>query len=109
MSIRVRETYGTSWRGTQPGTRHWRSTSVSYGLGTGLLGFGVWSLFILPFILLWWLLLAEVWVCAEMLLLAVTVIIAVIALARREIGFADLMVTPLRYHLFAIGLKGGRQ
>ncbi len=35
--MRIRETYGTSWRGSQPGTRHWRSESVSYGPVSGLL------------------------------------------------------------------------
>lgn len=108
MSIRVRETYGTSWRGTRPGTRHWRSTSVSYGLGTWFLGHGLWTLFALPFALLWWLLLAELWLCAEAVLLVVSGVLTGYALARRQVRFADVTVTGLRYHLFVIDPDGAQ-
>lgn len=105
MSIRVRETYGTSWRGTRPGTRHWRSTSVSFGLGSYLLGYGIWSLFVIPLIVMWWLLLAELWVCAEMLLLTVSLIVVAVLLAQRRIGLADLALIPVGWRLFAIGTR----
>lgn len=109
MSVRVRETYGTSWRDSRrPGTRHWRSTSVSFGLGTYLLGRGLWGLFILPFALLWWLLLAELWLSAEFLLLAVSGVLTGYALARRQVRFADVTVTGLRYHLFVIDPDGAQ-
>lgn len=108
MSVRVCETYGTSWPDQRhPGTRHWRSTSVSFG-GAWLLGFGFWGLFILPFAVLWWMLLAELWLCAEFLLLAVTGLLAIGALIFREAKPADLTVTWFRWRLFAIGLKGAR-
>jgi hypothetical protein len=35
MSVRFRQAAGTSWQDPrQPGTWHWRSSSVRYGLGT---------------------------------------------------------------------------
>lgn len=79
MSIRIRETYGTSWRGTRPGTRHWRSTSVSFGLGSYLLGYGIWSLFVIPLIVMWWLLLAEVWLVAEVYAAGISGIVVLIS------------------------------
>lgn len=109
MSIRVRETRGTSWRGAEPGTRHYRSTSVSYGGGTYLAGLGAWAFLVLPFMLMWWCLLIELWLCAEVLLLAVTGV-PVIAAVTRERGRArDITLTRARWHLYAFGLKGVRQ
>jgi hypothetical protein len=97
MSVRI----GESWT-TRNGHRRW----ITMGLGTYLLGGGLWALFALPFVLCWWLLLAELWVCAEVLLLAVTGIVAVVGLARREVGLGDVTVTWLRWNLFIIDLKG---
>lgn len=97
MSIRV----GESWT-ARNGHRRW----VSMGPGTYLAVFGVRSAFALPFLLLWWLILAEMWVCAEALLLAVTGIIAVVGLARREVSLGGITVTWLRFNLFIIDVKG---
>jgi hypothetical protein len=109
VSVRIRESYGTSWRDPRtPGTRRWRSTSVSYGFGTWFLGRGLWGLFVLPFALLWYLLLAELWLCAEAVLLTVSGVLTGVALARRQIRFADVRVTGLRYGLFVIDPEGAR-
>lgn len=76
MSLVIREGRGTSWRDpSQPGTRHYRSTSVSYRLGFGLLGYGAGSLLILPFLLMWWLLLAELWLTVEVYAVGISAII----------------------------------
>jgi hypothetical protein len=108
VSVRVRESYGTSWRGPSPGTRHWRSTSVSYGFGGWFLGYGLWSLFIFPFVLCWWMLLMALWIDAEAVLLIVSGVLTGVALARRQIRFADITVTGLRWGLFVIDPDGGR-
>jgi hypothetical protein len=92
VSIRV----GESWT-ARDGRRRW----ISMGIGGG-----VWTLFALPFVLCWWLLLAELWVCAEALLLAVTGIVAVVGVARREVGLGDVTLTWLRYGLFIFDVKG---
>jgi hypothetical protein len=97
MSIRV----GESWT-ARNGHRRW----ISMNLGTYLLGFGCWSVLALPLAALWWLILAELWVCAEALLLAVTAVVATIAFCRREFRITDLTVTGLRYHLFIVDWKG---
>lgn len=99
MSIRV----GESWT-----TRNGRRRRVSMGLGTYLTVFGVRSAFALPFLLLWWLILAEVWVLAEIALLAVSGGLALTDLARRRVRFADITVTSLRWGLLVIDLKGAR-
>jgi hypothetical protein len=53
--------YGTSWRGRRPGTRHWVSGPLwLWGLG--------WLL-LLPFKVLWLMVLAEVWLAAEAVVL----------------------------------------
>jgi hypothetical protein len=99
MSVRV----GESW--TAP-NGHRRQ--VSMGLGTYLTVFGVRSAFTLPFLLLWWLILAEVWVCAEIALLAVSGVLALTDLARRTVRPGDITVTSLRWNLFVIDMKGAR-
>ena len=113
MSIRVRETYGTSWQGTRPGTRHYRSVSVSAGLGTYLLGSlalcfsrGVLGLFLFPFVFGWWALLFSGWVLAELLLVIVTGIAVTGAVLNHEGRGADITVTWLRFGLFMFNLKG---
>jgi hypothetical protein len=78
-------------------------------LGTYLAGRGLLGLFLLPFAVTWWLLLAELWVCAEMLLVTVTGGLALLAVLRREARPADVTVMRLRWGLFQIGLKGARQ
>jgi hypothetical protein len=105
MTVRIRETAGTSWRDPRyPGTRHWRSTSVSYGAGWGLTGF----LVIGPFLLLWWLLLAELWLTAETVLITVTGVAVLVVLALRQARPGDVRLTRLRFGLFMADLKGGR-
>jgi hypothetical protein len=69
VSIRIRQTAGTSWPGCQPGVRHWQSASVSYGLwgcGLGLFGAAIWYLVIWPFLL------GPLWLTAEFYLLGAT-------------------------------------
>jgi hypothetical protein len=103
MTVRIRETAGTSWRDPRyPGTRHWRSTSVSYGAGWGLAGF----LVIGPFLALWWLLLAELWLAAESVLITVTGVAVLVALARKEARPGDVTLTRLRFGLAMVDLKG---
>jgi hypothetical protein len=79
------------------------------GLGTYLLGLGGWAVFVLPFAFVWWLLLAELWLCAEAVLLAVSGILVLADLARRQIRFADITVMRLRWGLFVVAPKGARQ
>jgi hypothetical protein len=54
--MRFRETRGSSWRGRQPGTRQWRSRSVSYGLfgwlATVLGWVIIWSFIVVPYLAL---------------------------------------------------------
>lgn len=97
MSVRV----GESWRGRN-GHRYW----VSMPLGTWLAGAGCWVVLVLPLLALWWMLLAELWLAAEALLLTVTGIIVIIAVARREAGAPDITMRRLRWRLYAFGLKG---
>ena len=106
MSVRVRETCGTSWPDQRhPGTRHWRSTSVSYGLFTWLAGLGAWAVIVFPFALLWWLLLAEVWIGAEALLILVTGVLAAVAVAG-DAKLSDVTFTRLRFGLFMVNVRG---
>jgi hypothetical protein len=99
VSIRV----GESWT-ARNGHRRW----ISMSLGTYLLGFGCWSVLVLPFAALWWLVLAELWVCAEALLLAVTGGLVLLDLARRVIRLSDVTVARLRWGLFGFDVKGAR-
>lgn len=107
MSVRIRETRGVSYPDPhRPGTRYWRSTSVSYGLFTWLAGLGAWAVIVFPFALLWWLLLAEVWIGAEALLIIVTGVLAAVAVAG-DAKLSDVTFTRLRWGLFMITLKEG--
>jgi hypothetical protein len=99
VSIRV----GESWT-ARNGHRRW----ISMSLGTYLLGFGCWSVLALPFACLWWVVLAELWVCAEALLLAVTGGLVLLDLARRVIRFSDVTVTGQRWGLFGFDVRGAR-
>jgi hypothetical protein len=106
MNVRIRETAGTSWRDPRhPGTRHWRSTSVSYGAGWGLLGF----LVVAPFWLLWWMLLLELWLSAECVLITVTGIAVLAVLVLRQARPGDVTLTRLRWGLVMVDLKGGKR
>lgn len=92
--IRIRETYGTSWRGRQPGTRHWRSTSVSFPLWISVL----WWPFV-PFVLffwaLFWLLAGELWLVAEVLLLVISGVLVLADLATKRARPAQITLTRL--------------
>lgn len=105
MTLRIRESAGTSWPGPRhPGTRHWRSTSVSYGpafLVLGLLG----ACFLLPLWFLWKVLLLEAWLAAEAVLLAVTAVLAAVALARKETRLPDLTLTRLGWGLRMVDVR----
>lgn len=112
MSIRIRETYGTSWPGTAPGTRRYRSTSVSFGLGTYLAwcsARGMLGLFTLPFALMWWCLLLELWVFAEFLLFTVTGIAVITAVLRGRGRAVDITFMRAPWHLYVFGLRGAGQ
>jgi hypothetical protein len=72
--MRFRETRGTSWRGANPGTRHWQSSSVSYGLGTGFIFAGFRLIFIGLLISFWY----PTWMAIEMCVFPVSLGIALI-------------------------------
>ncbi len=106
MSVRIRETAGTSWRDPRhPGTRHWRSTSVSYGAGWWLLGLGAWAFIAAPFLILWWMILAELWLAAESVIFLVTGIAVLAVLALRQARPGDVRLTRLRWGLWMVDLR----
>lgn len=105
--MRIRQAHGTSWRDPrQPGTRHWQSTSVSYG-------FPGWALLIwwplVPFALMFWaacwLLLAELWLCAEFYVLAVSGVYVLVRIASHHGRAADITLTRLAFGLRAVALR----
>lgn len=107
MSVRV----GESWT-----ARNGRRRYVSMGLGTWAagslafcLGRGIWGLFLLPFLLYWWALLAAAWLSAEFLLFTVTGALTIGAVLNREAKCADITLVPLKWHLVMIGLKGAQR
>jgi hypothetical protein len=106
-SVRIRETRGVSYPDPhRPGVRRWRSTSVSFGLGTWLFGLGAWAVIVFPFVALFWLLAAELWLCAEALLIIVTGVLVLALVVMREAKPADVTVMRLRFGLFMISLRG---
>lgn len=100
MSIRV----GESWQ-ARNGHRRWVSMPLhdAVFLG-GLTGFG-YVFFVLPFLLIWWCLAAELWLCAESLLLIVTGIAVLWALGTRKARFGNVRVSRLRWGLFRLELR----
>jgi hypothetical protein len=68
--MRFRETWGTSWRGHRPGTRHWRSHSVSFGL------FG-WLLTVCGWVIIWSFILVP-WLALELGLFVASGLLAVV-------------------------------
>ena len=96
MSIRV----GESWT-ARNGHRRW----VSMPLHDLLIGWGVLAVFVLPFWLLWRLVLLELWLAAECVLLLVTGILAAIALIRREAKPSDVTLSRLRWGLFMVDVR----
>lgn len=107
MSVRVSE----SWT-----TRNGRRRTVSMGAGTYAFASiaacftrGIWGLFLLPFVVTWWVLLAEAWLCAEMVLVTVTGIAVIIAVLGHEASGADITLRREKWNLVAIGLKGARR
>jgi len=72
-----------------------------------LIGWGAWAVFILPFLLLWRLILAELWLAAECVLILVSAVLVAVALARHEAKLGDVSLTRLRFGLFMVDL--GRQ
>jgi hypothetical protein len=97
MSVRV----GESWQ-ARNGHRRW----ISMSLTDYLLGLGAWGLFVFPFVVLWWLLAAELWLCAEALLIVVTGVLVLALLIMREAKPGDITIERLRWGLFMIGLRG---
>lgn len=107
MSIRVAE----SWT-----ARNGHRRAVSMSLGTYVAGSlalcftrGLLGLFLLPFVIDWWILLAALWICAELVLLTVTGFLVIGAVLHREARAQDITLTQARWHLYLIGLKGARQ
>jgi hypothetical protein len=90
--MRVRETRGASRRGPEPGSRQWRTTTVSYKTPGCLL---------LPV----WLLLGLLWVYAEVGLLTVTALAMLIALAMRDVKPADVTIVRVRWGLHAVWMR----
>ncbi len=104
MSVRVSE----SWT-----ARNGHRRTVSMSLGTYALGSiafcftrGTWGLIALPFVITWWVLLAEAWACAELVMFTVTGAAVIAAVLRREGRAADITLKRVRWHLYAVGLKG---
>ena len=107
MSIRVSE----SWT-----ARNGHRRSVSVNLGTYVAGSlalcfsrGLAGLFLLPFVLSWWVLLLDLWICAELLLFIVTGLLVIAAVLHREAKPADITLKVIRWHLLVFGLKGVRK
>ena len=96
MSIRV----GESWQASN-GHRRW----VSMPLHDLLIGWGVWAVIVFPFLLLWWMLLAELWLAAECGVLLFTGILVAVALARREARLSGVTLTRLRFGLVMADLR----
>lgn len=100
MTVRIRETAGTSWRDPRyPGTRHWRSTSVSYGAGWYALGWLIRYGIVWPFLLIW------LWLAVECAVILVTGILALAVVAARGARLSDLTLTRLRWGLVMIDLR----
>ena len=97
MSIRV----GESWTASN-GHRRW----VSMPLHDLLIGYGAWAVIVLPFLLLWWLVLAELWLAAECALILVTALVVAAALIRHEARLSDITLSRLRFGLRMADLKG---
>lgn len=97
MSVRV----GESWQ-ARNGHRRW----VSMPLHDLLLGLGVWAVFVLPLLVLWWLLLAEVWLAAECAVLLFTAVLVAAVLVTRGARWSDVTLSRLRFGLFMVDLKG---
>ena len=68
----------------------------------GLLG----APFVLAFIALWWMVAAELWLAAETVVLLVTGIVVIVALARRQAKVSGVTLTRLRFGLVIVDLKG---
>ena len=96
MSVRV----GESWQ-ARNGHRRW----VSMPLHDLLIGLGAWAVLVLPFLLLWWLFLAELWLAAECAVLLFTGILVAVALARRESRLSGVTLTRLRFGLVMADLR----
>ena len=97
MTIRV----GESWQ-ARNGHRRW----VSMSLGDVMFGWGVWAVIVLPLLVLWWMLLAELWLAAECVLITVTGVAVLVALALRQARPGDVRLTRLRWGLFMADLRG---
>ena len=97
MSIRV----GESWQ-ARNGHHRWVSASLGDVLALGLLG----AVFVLPFLLLWWMILAELWLAAESVLITVTGLAVLVALALRGARPGDVTLSRLRFGLWMADLKG---
>ena len=99
MAIRV----GESWQ-ARNGHRRWVSMPLHDVLALGLLG----ALFWVPLWLLWWLIVAEAWLAAETLVLLVTGVLVLVALARRQAKVSGVTMTRLRWGLFMLDVRGSR-
>jgi len=99
MTIRV----GESWQ-ARNGHRRFVSMPLHDVLALSLLG----MLFVLPLWLLWWMIVAEVWLAAESLVLVVTGVLVIVALARQAFrgeGLGDVTLTRLRWGLFMLAVR----
>ncbi len=64
---------------------------------------------VLPLLLVWWLILAELWLAAEAVLILVTGSAVLAVLALRKARPRDVTLTRLRFGLFMVDLKGGQR
>jgi len=93
---------GESWT-ARNGHRRWVSMPLHDVLALGLLG--AWL--VLPLWLLWWMLVAEVWLTAECAVLLFTGVLVASALATRGAKWSDVTLSRLRWGLFMVDLRRG--
>ena len=96
MSIRV----GESWT-ARNGHRRYVSMPLHDVLALGFLA----AFWVIPLLLLWWMIIAELWLAAESLVLAVTAVLVLVALARRQARVSGVKLTRLRFGLWMIDVR----
>jgi hypothetical protein len=99
VSIRV----GEAWT-ARNGHRRWVSMPLHDVLALGFLA----AFWIVPLYLLWWMIIAELWLAAESAVLTVTAVLVIVALARQAFkgeGLGDVTLTRLRFGLWMVNVR----